>query len=105
MSGTVDYKMKNIRHQNRQLNMRKDFKRPRHVYFDDDGNVLSNVDESDEVRFLILLFLFLEGKIRITKYILYGFMVYEFLHINMYVAVYFAIFIFISFSILINLYQ
>lgn len=49
VSGTVEYKVKNIRHQNRQLNMRVDNKKPRHIYFDDDGNVLNNVDESEEV--------------------------------------------------------
>lgn len=50
VSGNVDYQMKNIRHQNRQLKMRLEPKKPRHTYFDDDGNVLPNDDEFEEVR-------------------------------------------------------
>lgn len=40
--GTVEYKKKNIRFQNRQLKMHKDVnKQLKHTYFDDDGNVVS----------------------------------------------------------------
>lgn len=53
MTGTVSYKMKNIKHQNRLLNMGKEIKKSRHTYFDDDGNALSNADESKEVRILV----------------------------------------------------
>lgn len=37
-SGRVEYKMKNIRFQNKQLKLHGDFPKPNHVYFDDDGN-------------------------------------------------------------------
>lgn len=47
ISGKVDYKLKNIRHQNRQLNLGMVSKKPRHVYFDDDGNS----EECTEVSF------------------------------------------------------
>lgn len=43
--GTVEYKKKNIRFQNRQLKMQKGTgKQPKHTYFDDDGNVISSSD-------------------------------------------------------------
>ncbi|KAL3284722.1 hypothetical protein HHI36_018867 [Cryptolaemus montrouzieri] len=49
MAGEIDYKMKNIRSQNRQLRL-LDAKRPRHTYFDEDGNsILENTEESKEV--------------------------------------------------------
>lgn len=41
--GTVEYKKKNIRFQNRQLKILKD-KRPKHIHFDDDGNAIPSSD-------------------------------------------------------------
>ncbi|VEN45917.1 unnamed protein product [Callosobruchus maculatus] len=48
MTGRVEYKVKHIRHQNRQLKMRAN-KRPKHLYFDEDGNGLSSKDNSEEM--------------------------------------------------------
>lgn len=43
--GTVEYKKKNIRFQNRQLKMHKDIgMRPKHIYFDDDGNAIPSTE-------------------------------------------------------------
>lgn len=51
MSGQVDYKMKHIRLQNRHLKIRPDsIKKPKHTYFDDDGNALPESEHSEEVR-------------------------------------------------------
>lgn len=41
--GTVEYKKKNIRFQNRQLKMHVN-KQPKHIYFDDDGNAITPTD-------------------------------------------------------------
>lgn len=39
--GTVEYKKKNIRFQNRQLKIHKDAgKQPKHLHFDEDGNLI-----------------------------------------------------------------
>nr|CAI5848253.1 unnamed protein product [Callosobruchus analis] len=48
LTGRVEYKVKHIRHQNRQLKMRAN-KRPKHLYFDEDGNGLSSKDNSEEM--------------------------------------------------------
>lgn len=59
MSGTVEYQLKNIRHQNRQVDMRLESKKPQHIYFDDDGNVVPNFDDAGEVRvFFLLIFVY-----------------------------------------------
>lgn len=43
--GTVEYKKKNIRFQNRQLKIHKDIgKRPKHIHFDEDGNAVAATD-------------------------------------------------------------
>lgn len=51
--GRVDYKRKNIRAQNRQLNFRneppKQFRKPKHIHFDDDGNVIEEEAATDTV--------------------------------------------------------
>lgn len=43
--GRIEYRKKNIRSQNRQLKLRKDpnklVLKPKHTYFDDDGNVVN----------------------------------------------------------------
>ncbi|XP_018566583.1 uncharacterized protein LOC108907402 isoform X2 [Anoplophora glabripennis] len=52
MSGEVNYKMKHIRLQNRHLKMRPDpNKKPKHTYFDDDGNALPEPEHSEEMTF------------------------------------------------------
>ncbi|CAH1974625.1 unnamed protein product [Acanthoscelides obtectus] len=48
MTGRVEYIMKHIRHQNRQLKIRAN-KRPKHLYFDEDGNALDSKDNADEM--------------------------------------------------------
>lgn len=55
--GTVEYKKKNIRFQNRQLKMHKDVnKQPRHTYFDDDGNVVVSTEVVFKISPFLLLF-------------------------------------------------
>lgn len=55
--GTVEYKKKNIRFQNRQLKMHKDIgKRPTHIYFDDDGNAIPSAESvKDSVCYTAIL--------------------------------------------------
>ncbi|KAG5892907.1 hypothetical protein JTB14_006222 [Gonioctena quinquepunctata] len=48
MTGQVDYKMKHIRLQNRHLKIRPEVKKPKHFYFDDDGNMITANDDSIE---------------------------------------------------------
>ncbi|CAG9821834.1 unnamed protein product [Phaedon cochleariae] len=49
MTGKVDYKMKHIRLQNRHLKIRPEAKKPKHVYFDDDGNIIPSYDDTEEL--------------------------------------------------------
>ncbi|XP_063915010.1 trimethylguanosine synthase-like isoform X3 [Zophobas morio] len=55
LSGQVHYKMKHIRLQNRHLKLRNDNKRPRHIHFDEDGNVISETGPSEEGGFQSVL--------------------------------------------------
>nr|XP_023016565.1 uncharacterized protein LOC111505903 [Leptinotarsa decemlineata] len=51
MTGHVDYKMKHIRLQNRHLKIRPEAKKPKHCFFDDDGNMIENEESAEEVAF------------------------------------------------------
>lgn len=55
LTGTVDYKMKHIRLQNRHLKMHPAAKKPKHIRFDDEGVPLDKQDDDDEAHLHSLL--------------------------------------------------
>ena len=71
LSGQVHYKMKHIRLQNRHLKLRNDNKRPRHIHFDEDGNVISETGPSEEVRYGSMFSIFNSSGARVVSRVFY----------------------------------